>query len=153
MRIEIWIDYWEEGVLSFNPEKVLIQLRKYFPQVEIDWTDQSRVSLERFFEIAHEKGLTPPPMIVEKHWELFSQNTPTFKFKFLTGTNTEITGLSSRWRIEFELERKVDSETEKTIIDFLKSLNYGEIRSNARTEYFCQPHKDFKDYWLLEESV
>ena len=92
-------------------------------------------------------------MIIEKKWELFSQNTPTFLFKILTEAKIEITGLSNRGRIEFESKQKIDSETEKTIIDFLKSLKYGEIKSTIRTEYFCKPSETFEGRWLLEESV
>jgi hypothetical protein len=153
MRIEIWLNYWSDEVLSFNPEKVIIRLRKYFPQVETDWKDQSRFWFEKFFQSVKEKGLEPPDFIIEDKWRLFAANSPTFLFRILTETNTEITGLSNRWQIEFESKQKFDSDTERTIIDFLKSLEYGKIKSNTQTEYFCRPHENIKDFWLLEESV
>ncbi len=153
MRIEAIIDYWEENVLSFDPEKILIRLRNFFPQVETDWIDQSRYRLERFFQTVKEKDLEPPLIIVEKKWEVFSRNTPTFKFKLLTEPNIEITGLCNRWRIEFESQQKIEAETEKTIIEFLKSIRYGEIRSNIQTDFFCKIDEDNKNYWILEESL
>jgi hypothetical protein len=88
-------------------------------------------------------------MIIEDKWRLFSANSPTFLFKVLTETNIEITGLSNRWRIEFETEQQIDSQNEKTIIDYLKSLKYGEIRSNTQTQYFCKPSETFAGRWLL----
>lgn len=153
MRIEMWLNYWNDEVLSFNPEKIMVRLRKYFPQVETDWKDQSRFQFEKFLQNVKEKGLEPPVFIIEDKWRLLAENSPTFLFKILTEKNIEITGLVNRWRIEFESKQKIDSETEKIIIDFLKSLQYGEIKSNTQTEYFCRPLENYKDFWLLEESV
>jgi hypothetical protein len=48
MTIEIWLKP-DECILSFNPEKVIIQLKEYFPQTETDWKDQSRFWFERIF--------------------------------------------------------------------------------------------------------
>jgi hypothetical protein len=151
MTIEASIEYWDENVLTFDPEKVAIRLRKYFTQVLIDPKDYSMDELERFIKYANENIEEPnrSRMISSmrgKNWA----NGPTFRFKIPLENEIEITGHTKRYRIAFESKQDIDSETEKTIIDFLKSLKYGEIRSDTQTKYFGKLHEDYKDRWLLE---
>ncbi len=150
MRIESYISYWKSNGLSFNPEKIIVRLRKeYFPELETDWKDQSRIYFERFFENIKKKSLEPPDFVVESKWNLFSSNSPTFLFTISLKT-LNINGNVNRYVINFETEKKFDLETEKKIINFLTSLKYGDIKSDTKTKYFCKQNENYKNYWNLD---
>lgn len=154
MRIEASIDYWDESVLTFDPEKVVVRVRDYFPQVVIEPKDYSMDELERVTKFANENFEEPRrskiiTSIRGKNWT----NGPSFRFKTPLENEIEITGYSQRYCIAFESKRGIDLEIENTIIDFLKSLKYGEISSDTETNNFCKPHEDQKEHWLLEESA
>lgn len=152
MKIESSINYWESNGLSFNPEKILIRLKKEcFPELKADWKDQSRIHLESFFNTVKEKKLTPPDFIVESKWKLFSANSPTFLFT-VPSKKQQIEGNVSRYLIEFKSKENFILETEDKIIEFLESLNYGKIKSDTKTELFCIANKNFKNYWNLKKS-
>ncbi len=154
MRIAAEIKYWSDEVLTFDPEKVLGKLREIFPQMEVDTLDYSLDELERFIKYANEK--IPEPnrsrMINSmrgKNWA----NGPSFRFQIDIDENSKLNGYAKRYTIAFLSESEIDSDTENKIINFLKSLKYGTIRSNTKTEYFCKPDENHQDHWLLEESV
>lgn len=154
MRIGISIDYWADEVLTFDPEKILFKLKKYFPQVEIDKTDYSRKEVERVTKFANENISEPDrsKMINQVHGKNRA-NGPAFLFKIPINENIQINGRVQRYSISFKSEEDFNLETEKTIIDFLKSLKYGKIESDTKTENFINSDKDSKKCWLLEEST
>ena len=154
MRIEAHIDYWVKEVLTFDPIKVLERLEDYLPEVDVDNTDYKLEELERFTIYANENIEEPQRSIMinqmrENNWA----NGPWFKFKVSLEHHKEITGKVSRYSVDFCSEEIISFETEKNIINFLKSLKYGEIRSDTQTKYFCKSDENYKDHWLLEESI
>lgn len=153
MRIEANIEYWDDNVLTFDPEKVIGKLRKYFPQTIVDPKDYSMDELERFIKYANDNVSEPNRSRViasmrGKNWA----NGPTFRFRILGESEREITGYAKRYCVAFESKQDIDFKIEKAIIEFLKSLKYGEIRSNTQTKHFCKPQNDFRDYWLVDET-
>lgn len=153
MRIESNIEYWDERVLTFDPEKVLQRLAKIFSQTEIDPLDYSFDELERSMQRANESIAEPNrtrmiESMKQKNWT----NGPVFKFKIKID-DLEITGYAKRYTTAFLTKTRIDDATETKIVEFLKSLEYGLIRSDTQTRYFSKPDEDFKGRWLLEESV
>lgn len=152
MRIESWINYWDEGFLTYNPEKIRGVFFEIFPTAVFDKTNFARFHLERFLQAVKEKELNPPEFIIDKKWELAFQNGPVFKFEIPLESDKKIRFSASRYRVTFESDSGFNDEIENKIIDFLKSLKYGRIRSNQRTENFTEPCEDFKDYWKLKDD-
>ena len=50
-RLYIRLDFWDDAVGAFEPAKILRQLKRAFPEAEIDPTDHLRVRLLRELEI------------------------------------------------------------------------------------------------------
>ena len=63
MQIETWIYYWDEGFLTFNPEKIRGVFFEHFPEAIFDKTNFARTHLERFLQNVKEQRLEPPEFI------------------------------------------------------------------------------------------
>lgn len=152
MRIEAAIDYWGDDVLTFDPEKVVVRLKSYFDEVVIDPKDYSYDELERFIKYADEKIEEPnrSKMIASMKGKSRT-NGPAFKFKIPLENNVVVTGVAARYRVEFNCEQDFDAKVEKRIVEFLKSLKYGEIRSNTQTNLFGELSETFENHWLLSD--
>lgn len=153
MRIELRIKYWTDEILTFDPEKVLDRLKKYFLHVDIDPKDYSQEELERFVDHANKNIEEPTRSIVINQMQGKNRtNGPVFRFKIVLNKKTEITGFTNRYHIEFKSEEEFDSNSEKIIIDFFKSLNYGQIISNKQTTFFSKASERITGEWLLEDE-
>ncbi len=151
MEIEVSIDYWGEEVLTFDPEKVLWRLKNYFQQIEIDPIDYSFDELERFITYSNEKVYEPTrSMVIASRKGKNRTSGPVFRFQIPVTDKLKIKGYAKRYTVAFNFEWIADEALEEKIIVFLKSLNYGEIRSDTQTKKFCIPHKELKNNWTLK---
>lgn len=150
MRIECSISFWEKGCLVFEPEKVAIIIKDFFPEVVFEETNYSRFYLENFLSKIREEKLEPPDFIVDKKWELAFQSGPTYKFEIVISNQDKISGLVKRYSVEFETGSEFKEEVESKIIECLNSPNYGEIHSDRQTKNFCEPLESFQDFWKLK---
>src|SRR5262245_29200678 len=104
-RLGILLNYWNDSVGVFEPAKVLRQLRKAFPQVEIDPTDHQRVLLLRELE-CWSQGWRDPELrekLVGQSWGTYQTNGPMYKFviPFLSGHRAK--GSARRLSVTFWL--------------------------------------------------
>lgn len=152
MRIESYISYWEEGFLTFNPEKIREELFEQFPKAVFEKTNFSRVAIEKFLKIVEERILEPPDFIIDSYWEQSFRNGPVYKFEIPIENQQKIKITIKRYRVSFESDFEFDDETEFKIISFLRSLKYGRIISDIKTKNFSETVENFKDYWKLKED-
>jgi hypothetical protein len=152
MNIWLNIDYHDGGVLTFDPGKILDRVEEYFPQVEIDPTDYGWEEVERLTNFFNEQFAEPNrSSIINSIRGKYRRNSPTYKFKILMSDAMEINGHARRYSVRFACEKVFDVTTEKTIIKLMQSLNYGEITSDTKTEYFCVQEMTFVNKWTLEK--
>ena len=152
MRIESWIYYWDEGFLTFNPEKIRGVFFEHFQEAIFEKTNFARSHLERFLQNVKEKKLETPEFIIDKYWELAFQNGPVFKFDIPLENDLKIKVTMSRYRVSFDSDSEFSEEIENKVIEFLKLLKNGCIRSNQQTKNFVKPCNDYKDSWKLKEE-
>lgn len=126
MRISCTLRYGSDSVVCFDPEKVLVQLLKRFPDGEVDHTDLAAAEVERFREFLD----TQPDMTDERRATMLRQirgkarrNGPRYSFT-LPG---DITGYTGRYSIDFWHESEIDPTLEKQIVEFLQSLKIGTV--------------------------
>ena len=81
-RLYIRLDFWDDAVGAFEPAKVLRQLKRAFPEAEIDPTDHQRVRLLRELEFwaQGEKAAELRETLVRQSWGLYQTNGPTYRF-------------------------------------------------------------------------
>lgn len=126
------IDYWGEGVATFAPEKVLDKVAQWFPGVTVDPVDYSQEEVDKISKFVQETG-SPAPLaekrafMIKQIQEKNRRNGPTFKFSFDSKNGKKINGHTRRYSVSFSSEGEIDDETQNKIIEFLKSLNLGEI--------------------------
>jgi uncharacterized protein YecE (DUF72 family) len=146
------INYDDNEVLTFDPEKVLKRIKLFFDKVEIDTTDYSRKRLERTIKLANEEAEEPSRSDIIN--QILANNRrigPAFRFKVFLDGETEVSGNVSRYLVKFSVNHEFSNENEKLLANFLKSLNYGSISSFTETDLFCVPCKKIKGQWLLYE--
>jgi hypothetical protein len=150
VRIGAEIDYYDDGVLTFDPEKVLVKLKHYFDNVKVDLTDYSRQRLEKIIKIEKERGQELNHSDVIKQMLANNRrNGPIFRFKIQHRDDAKIIGSVQRYAITFRSEQKIDNLMEQKIVAFLKSIEYGEIYSFENTSLFCKKSRNIKGKWLL----
>jgi hypothetical protein len=132
-RISLELSYWSDFVGTFDPWKVLWQVKKSFPSAVFDLTDHQEVRLNRDLEgWAH----IPEPRrqtLVNQSKRLYRDNGPTYKFEIPCGQGAAIKGCARRYTVSFLLPLDVSPEIRQGIIAFLESLKLGPATLKVRT--------------------
>jgi hypothetical protein len=129
-RLGIHLNYWDDAVGVFEPAKVLRQLRKAFPQVEIDPTDLQRVRLLRELEFWSQGAREPEvrETLIRQSWGLYRTNGPTYRFVIPFASGHRVEGGARRLSVTFKLPPGLPSEDRERLADFLRSLRMGELK-------------------------
>lgn len=128
MRISATIDYWGEGVTTFDPEKVLTRLESWFPQIIIDSTDYGQAEVERITLFA--KSNFPENRYLEMSRQIQEKNRrngPVFQFSIELEGGEKINGYAKRYEVAFNSENEINNSIKQTIYQFLKTLSNAEI--------------------------
>lgn len=150
MRIESEIDYWDDGFLTFNPDKIRDIFFENFPEAIFNKTNLARQNIENFFEKAEEQNYNPPDFVIDAKWKVAFQNGPVYKYEIPFDENKKIIVTLKRFGITFEADFDFDEALEIRIIEFLKLLRYGKIISEKQTINFSEAIEN-RNYWKLND--
>ena len=112
------IDFWSDDVGCFCHEAMARALAQHFGDCEFGSID-----------LAHEKFKSASDAnrsLAESAWAEYLRNGPSRAFALSTG----VTGVFSRYVIEFQIPADCAPETVASIHEFLQSLRLGEIQSD-----------------------
>jgi len=88
------LDYWDETVGAFEPQKVIGKLREFFATAEIDPTDHQQVRLLR--ELWHWEQIDCPPeqltLLIRQSWGNYQTSGPTYRFSVTFPSGHEVQG-------------------------------------------------------------
>ena len=135
-RLAIDLDFWDDAIGAFEPEKVLRQLEVAFPAAEIDPTDHQQVRLLRELESWGQGGREPElrEKLVRQSWHLYQTNGPTYRFAVPFPTGQRVSGSARRLSVCFRLPSGLPAECRDQLLAFLRSLRMGEPTLNAVEE-------------------
>ena len=123
--IYLELDWWDDSVGAFEPEKVLRQLRREFPDLEIDPTDHQRVRLLRELEFWSTLGAELRETLVRQSWGLYQTMGPTYRFAIPFPFGHRVTGGARRMSVSFKLPVAFPREYREQVLAFLQSLQMG----------------------------
>jgi hypothetical protein len=134
--LELELDFWDDSVGAFEPEKVLRQLQRAFPGVEIDPTDHQRVRLLRELEFWSQGGRESEvrETLVRQSWGLYQTNGPTYRFVVPFPSGHRVGGGARRLSVYFRLPPDLPPEHREQLLTFLRSLRMGEPTLSAEAE-------------------
>jgi hypothetical protein len=135
-RLSIELDFWDDAVGAFEPAKVLRQLRRAFPDAEIDPTDHQRVRLLRELEF-WSQGVREPELrekLVGQSWGLYKTNGPTYRFVVPFPSGHRVSGVARRLSVGFRVPAGLPPEYREQLLAFLRSLRLGEPKREAGGE-------------------
>lgn len=130
MVIELAINYWSEGVLCFDPEKVLAKFAKAFPSLVVDPTDWAEREVEQVardiqsLQLADETRQVMLRQIKGKA----RRNGPVFTFRWMTDNGTTVEGHVSRYSMWIRMSAEIAPTYQATIVNVFKSFGAGEIQ-------------------------
>jgi hypothetical protein len=132
-RLGIDLDFWDDAVGAFEPAKVLRQLRRAFPDAEIDPTDHQRVRLLREVESWSRDEVKPEQRekLVRQSWGLYQTNGPTYRFVLPFPSGHRVSGGTRRLSVWFRVPAGLPSEHRERVLAFLRSLRMGEPNLNT----------------------
>jgi hypothetical protein len=127
-RLYIRLDFWDDAVGAFEPAKVLRQLKRAFPEAEIDPTDHQRVRLLRELEFwaQGEKTAELRKTLVRQSWGLYQTNGPTYRFVIPFPSGHRVSGGARRLSVGFQVPAGLPPEHREQLLAFLRSLRMGE---------------------------
>ena len=127
-RLYIDLDFWDDAVGAFEPVKVLRQLQRAFPDVEIDPTDHQRVRLLRELEFWAQgyKDEELRETLVRQSWGLYQTNGPTYRFIIPFPSGHRVSGAARRLSVGFQVPVGLPPECRERLLSFLRSLRMGE---------------------------
>ena len=127
-RLGLSLDWGDDAVGAFEPHKVLRQLRRAFPDAEVDPTDHQRVRLERELEMWSQHIPDPErrASMVRSSWGLYATNGPTYRFVIPLPSGHRVEGGARRLSVWFRLPPGVSPDDRDRLADFLRSLRMGE---------------------------
>src|SRR5215204_1805365 len=112
MRIECEIDYWDDGFLAFNLDKIRDVIFDRFPEAIFNKINHSRLNIENFLEICKQKNLAPPQYVVDARWKIAFQNGPVYIHEIPLDENRKIIVLLKRFRITIKADFDFDDAIE-----------------------------------------
>ena len=132
-RLDVRLDFWDDGVVAFEPAKVLRRLQRAFPQAEIDPTDHQQTRLLRELE-GWSRGVPDPKVreqLVRQSWGLYRTNGPTYRFVIPFPSGHRVTGAVRRLSVGFALPPGLPPAAREQLAAFLRSLRPGEPEPEA----------------------
>jgi hypothetical protein len=135
-RLGLGLSFWDDAVGAFEPAKVLRQLQRAFPGVEIDPTDHQRVRLLRELDFWSRRVGEPEvrESLVRQSWGLYQRNGPTYRFVVPFPSGHRVGGGARRLSVYFRLPPDLPSEHREQLLAFLRSLRMGEPTLSADEE-------------------
>lgn len=127
MEIRAKIESSSKGVAVFDPGKVFDRLTEYFLKVDIDPKDYSQEEVDKITKFIQETDHKKKAFLIASYQGKNRRNGPTYKFSLNSINGTRIDGHARRYSVTFRSEGEIDDETRNEIIEFLKSLQLGEI--------------------------
>ena len=129
MNIQVVIKYWESGVATYDPEKVLWGLKEHFPEAEIDTTDWAQREVDSLDSFLDQRSLAPETKqtMSRQIRGKARRNGPVYRFRLTDGGGAVIEGYSSRYRVVFRSAHGVDEGFRSRITEFLRSLELGNL--------------------------
>jgi hypothetical protein len=126
-RLYVRLDFWDDAVGAFEPAKVVRQLKRVFPEAEIDPTDHQRVRLLRELEFwaQGEKTAELRETLVRQSWGLYQTNGPTYRFVIPFPSGHRVSGRARRLSVGFKVPAGLPPEHCKQLLAFLQSLRMG----------------------------
>ena len=122
------LDFWDDAVGCFEPSKVLRQLRRAFPEAEIDPTDHQRVRLLR--ELEHwARGVADSETretLVGQSWGLYRTNGPWYRFVVPFPSGHRVSGAARRLSVGFQVPAGLPAEYRDQLVAYLRSLRMEE---------------------------
>ena len=125
-RLSLELDFWDETIGAFEPQKVITRLHEAFPNAEIDLTDHLRRRL--LFELDYwplndcgDRYNT----LVRNSWHLYQTCGPSYHFAIVFPSG-RVTGSARRLSIEFLVPVRMPTAEQESLIAFLRSLRMGE---------------------------
>jgi folate-binding protein YgfZ len=129
--LSVELDFWDDSVGAFEPEKVIRQLGRAFPNLEFDATDYQQVRLLRELEIWEELSQRDGKVresLIANSWHLFRTNGPTFRFEIPFESGHRVKGGARRMSVGFHVPIDLPSEHRERLLAFLDSLDLGKPR-------------------------
>lgn len=124
------IDYHSLDVLCFDPQKVLSKLRLAFPGTELDQTDLSAAEVNWVMEYTQGNlDMSDKSREIMRRQILGKQQRmwPAYRFRF----SETVTGHVNRYSLVFKTEGEFNEIDKQNILDFLKSLRAGTIKTSV----------------------
>lgn len=127
-RLYVELDFWDEAVGAFEPCKVIRQLRRAFPEVEVDPTDHQRVRLLRELDFWAQGDKAPElrETLIRQSWGLYSTTGPTYRFVVPFPSGHRVSGSARRLSVGFQVPVDLPQEYREQLVVFLNSLRMGE---------------------------
>ncbi len=129
MEISVAIDYWSEGVLCFDPEKVVTKLIDVFPTLEVDPTDWAEVEVQKVAG-----NLQPSDAAASVKETMLRQirgkarrNGPVFNFKLVTDEGSVLTGRANRYSVAVRSASSINAECQRRLVALFESFKAGTV--------------------------
>jgi hypothetical protein len=131
MIIEIYLDYSRNGVVCFDPERIMLRLLDEFSEASTDWEDHAAAELQSMIAfvqggrnlVSSEHGKQMVAPIRRRTW----QNGPAFLFTLDVESHAKIKGWVRRYRIGFESEAEMAEDLHHRVVRFLEGLGIGAV--------------------------
>jgi hypothetical protein len=126
--LSLRLDFWDDAVGAFEPAKVIRQLRRAFPEAEVDPTDHQRARLLRELEAwsRAEQGADLRDSLVGQSWGTYRTNGPMYRFVVPFSSGHRVEGSARRLSVNFYVPAGLPPECRDQLLAFLRSLRMGE---------------------------
>lgn len=129
MLIRLTLDYWSDGVLCLDPEKVLVKLKQVFPTLEADLTDWAEREVQQLAERlqpSDASDATKETMLRQIRGKQ-RRNGPVYHFRIPQTNEPELTGMVSRYGMHLRAAGELASERQAQIVALLESFGAGRV--------------------------
>ena len=135
-RLGIDLDFWDDAVGAFEPAKVIRQLRRAFPEADVDSTDHQQVRLVRELDAwsRHVPDPSQRETMARQSWGLYRTNGPMYRFVVPLPSGHRVGGAARRLSVCFWVPRGVPEEYSARLVAFLRSLRMGEPKVGHGSE-------------------
>lgn len=145
-RLSVTLDFWDDTVGAFEPAKVLRQLQRAFPEVDVDPTDHQRGLMLREQELWSGAQLEPElrEKLVRQSWNTYQTNGPSYRFVVPFPSDHRVSGGVSRFTVYFLLPPALPPDHRKHLLAFLQALRMGEPSLDSEADATHAPEKSPK---------